>query len=433
MTANVVLLVSILSLISTSLFIIYHGQGSLMQQLSTINAAIFSVNSISTNNISAIEDVLDALNTTNMENVTNLTGIKTAEKIQNLDCIKGLNSSISNIEEPYFIKQGYTIPRYIYQDIDVLIMTAKLTCATMIAIRNILYFQSPRNIYIISPSQICEFISNNNGYFNIYGIKCIPEHQILSYSTVEQFLTKNNFDLDIINEKYTGRINGKWYYQQFLKLLISNLEFISEYYVVYDSDVIPIQGMEWFKYDNNHNIKCNKFSMGGHDYDSYIKTFDKLMMNESIKIVKLQNKYSLICHWMIFRKEYVHQLFGYIIDKHKDTLSFNIWWQIILHFAINENKNKEDKRLGFSEYWTYSSFVANIHSDKVCIDDTKTWIRGDKVVKYNWKLKNYCPSERLLKFYYRDNMEYIGYEMSHKSEVNLINGDNNWFYPMCSI
>jgi hypothetical protein len=114
-------------------------------------------------------------------------------------------------------------------------------------------FYSPRNIYIITPECYCKIINTNKISWNISNIIEISE---------ETFFT-NNYKLhyDDIKRYFTKKENDKnrefgWWYQQIIKLAaFKQIPQLSDPYIVWDSDLIPLTRWEIYPTVKNNYYK----------------------------------------------------------------------------------------------------------------------------------------------------------------------------------
>jgi hypothetical protein len=125
-----------------------------------------------------------------------------------------------------------------YEKIDFVIPLHRYHYMLRAVLETIHTFYSPKNIYIITPKCYCEIININKEYWNVNSVTVIPE---------ETFF-KNTYNLDYknINNYFTKNINEKnrefgWWYQQLIKLgAFKEIQNLSDPYIVWDSDLIPL-------------------------------------------------------------------------------------------------------------------------------------------------------------------------------------------------
>ena len=140
-----------------------------------------------------------------------------------------------------------------------------------------------------------------------------------------------------INE--TNRIN--WYHQQFLKMSYSRI-CENEYYLLWDSDTIPIKPINMF--DNGYPL----FDMKDEHHSPYFITLKRLLPNLHF------SKLSYISEHMIIKSEYMKNLLDQI-EKNNIVPGKYFWEKILMSIDLNELTKS-----GFSEFEAYGNFVDTI-------------------------------------------------------------------------
>lgn len=126
-----------------------------------------------------------------------------------------------------------------------------------------------------------------------------------------------------------------WYFQQFIKLGLSKLDYISDDYLIWDADCLILNKME---FNSNKTI----FAIS----DEYNKPyFDTI---ETIWGIQRQVDFSFISEHMMFKKFIVNEMLGHISKN-------NEWWRLILDSIDIINLNNS----GFSEYESYGNYLTS--------------------------------------------------------------------------
>jgi hypothetical protein len=208
-------------------------------------------------------------------------------------------------------------------------------------LESIYNFYSPKNIFIITPECYCEIININKVNWNVKNIIVIPE---------ETFFMRNyNLHYNDINNYFTKKIDEKnrefgWWYQQIIKLgAFKQILNLSDPYVVWDSDLIPLIKWDIYPTEGSKNFK-----------------FAILQENARAEWVTEQYKYSLleltdlplidpevgtfVPHHYVF----YHNVLNDLLDKIEYKMDMN-WIKSII------NNSKTFYR--FSEYRMVSSFM----------------------------------------------------------------------------
>ncbi|MEI9933484.1 MAG: DUF6492 family protein [Ferruginibacter sp.] len=133
-----------------------------------------------------------------------------------------------------------------------------------------------------------------------------------------------------------------WYYQQFLKMGVSNYSTISNYYLVWDADTVPLRKLKFFD-DKRRTLMV----MRKEYHAPYFDTLKKLLLLDR------QVDYSFVSEHMMIRKEIMHSLIHAI---EVSTINGNGWIEKILHAV-----NKQEYFSGFSEYETYGNYLAKFY------------------------------------------------------------------------
>ena len=129
-----------------------------------------------------------------------------------------------------------------------------------------------------------------------------------------------------------------WYLQQFLKMAYSRI-CKNEYYLIWDSDTIPIKRIQMF--ENGHPI----FDMKTEHHIPYFITMSRLIQD-----LKFMN-FSYISEHMIIKTEYMKNLLKDI--ENKNNITGKMFWEKII-MSIDK---KDITKSGFSEYETFGSYV----------------------------------------------------------------------------
>ena len=173
---------------------------------------------------------------------------------------------------------------------------------------------------------------------------------------------KSNFEIpiDFINEKILINIDkiknlikirnknavkrSGWYIQQFLKMQYSNI-CQDNYYLVWDSDTIPVKEVKIF---NDYGKPY--FDVKKEYYKPYFITMKKIFPELGKKY-----NYSFISEHMLIKTKIMKKM--NIIIENNNNIIGNTWYEKI----INCIDKKELKHSGFSEFETYGTFVSKYY------------------------------------------------------------------------
>lgn len=191
---------------------------------------------------------------------------------------------------------------------------------------------NPCTIYIITNKAKSRFIPKS--ILLNSQCKIIDEDNLiegLDYAKTRDLLTRQ-----AINNR-TG-----WYYQQFLKMGFALSRYAQqEYYLIWDSDTIPLQPIKFFD-SENHPL----FTMKSEFHNPYFNTLKRL-----IGIGKI-NKSSYIAEHMIINKAIMKELIGNIEES---QIPGDVWYEKVI------NSIDKDEQYGFSEFETYGTYCLHNH------------------------------------------------------------------------
>ena len=192
---------------------------------------------------------------------------------------------------------------------------------------------NPDKIVIISSVEIkieCEKFPN---------IEFLDENTVypgLTFDSVKQFLKQNN-----INEESAG-----WYLQQFLKLSYAYI-CNTEYYLVWDADMLPLNKLQMF----DEKFGKPYLTLKKEYVPEYFLTMKRLLDLDK------QIEESFIAEHMMFSKQIVLDM----IEKiNKYITVCDYFWQKIIIATLPESINHSN---AFSEFETYGSFVKKYYPD----------------------------------------------------------------------
>jgi hypothetical protein len=208
------------------------------------------------------------------------------------------------------------------------------------SIRSLLMFSDARTIFVITSTRIMEQIAKKIGEDSL--IKFIDEDKLI-----------DDIDIKSMKAKFKRRIGSEdragWYFQQFLKMGVSSRPEIAEYYLIWDSDTILLEPIEFFNEEKRVFVNPAK---------EYHKPYFNLI--EKILGIERQVNYSFISEHLMVKKEYMNLL---IEDIEANTPPNTSWVEHI----INSIDDKDLGHSGFSEYETYGNFVAlNFRDSFLC-------------------------------------------------------------------
>lgn len=184
-------------------------------------------------------------------------------------------------------------------------------------------------IYIITNEYCFRFFSKK--FLDVNGCELIDENKL--YPGLN--FTKIRSELSLIHkEQLTG-----WYFQQFLKFAFSLTIYAKDFYLIWDSDTVPIRAITFFK-------DC-KFLVNpkNEHHQPYFDCIEKLL--------KLQKyaPYSFISEHMMIKTSIMKEL---ILKIEEHGCPF---WRVIINACDNNNLQC------FSEFETYGNYCYNFYQN----------------------------------------------------------------------
>lgn len=177
----------------------------------------------------------------------------------------------------------------------------------------------------------------NQSFTGIPKVKFICENNLIEGLTIK--------NIEKIKTSLVGdpRRSG-WYFQQFLKMGYSYI-CKNEYYLVWDSDTIPLRRIDFFS-------NTGKPYLSFRDYEKYDQCYNKTIENLIWdKPIKKDNSKSFISEHMLINTSIMKKLISDI--ESNAALSGNRFYEKIM-YAID---SKYINLSGFSEFETFAAFV----------------------------------------------------------------------------
>jgi hypothetical protein len=234
----------------------------------------------------------------------------------------------------------------------VLCVSSKHKQIALRAIRSLHVFTRPRKIFVITSTKNFAFFED---HFEAQApILLLDEDKLI-----------DNVDLRFIKSELRKRSashkRAGWYYQQFLKMAACNLSEVADHYLIWDSDTILLQPLDFF--DGNGRVLINPKT---EDHRPYFNLMAKAVG------VKKQVDFSFISeHFMINTMQMKH-----LISSIEQRSPGNALWAKKILDAID---NKDLQQSGFSEYETYGNFIAQNYKESFRCRPIKSTRNGAKI------------------------------------------------------
>ncbi|WP_416673459.1 DUF6492 family protein [Egbenema bharatensis] len=229
------------------------------------------------------------------------------------------------------------------QDFDFVIPLYRMRWNTRAVLEGITFHYSPRAIHIITPEPGVRSLKERLREWQIAPTDVHGEETFFQRSR----LTKERIcaELDLAGSLYTPG----WFYQQLLKLgAAEGIDDLSAWYMVWDSDLLPVNTWELIR-PNQETIQ-HTFALLQHNQwgnAQIVSTWER-WIRSILKVEPLTDvKGTFIPHHMWFNQSHLETFKQQLKDYFQ---SEDDWTLLMMRSAVEFGT--------FSEYWSYSSWVA---------------------------------------------------------------------------
>jgi hypothetical protein len=239
------------------------------------------------------------------------------------------------------------------KNMDFVVPIKKMGLFTRAVLEGISLFYQPRRIIVVIQKDEVALLQKEIIHWKTAPIVVIDESIYFKKNfglTMEQ-LEK---EFQVTNDEKHREFG--WWYQQMIKLGASTqIEDITEYYVVWDGDLIPLQKWDLVQ-KNNQGTKDYYIAILQNEARSefnkqeYKKCIKKLLGFDSFTPPDYG---TFVTHHMIFHKERVKEMLDFILYDNIISISWPIYFISLSHQFYR-----------FSEYMLYSSFMMHFYSDQ---------------------------------------------------------------------
>jgi hypothetical protein len=327
--------------------------------------------------------------------------------------------------------------------LDVISLAVKPTCVHTFFVRNMNQFVAGvrRIIFITAQPDYCPVFEQMGP-----NVVCLDQDRIapgLTIKSVERYIAKHWVQQH--NFVFEGRKLSGWYFQQLIKLAAADyIEGLGDFFLIWDPDMIPLWPIELFPVweDNGATFKTT-VNVGGYPWlRGYGMSYEKLFGE---KIIYAPDGSSFVTHWIVVYKPFMREMLSFLqpnlyqpnptSSSSKSSTSLPeskilSWpWKILK--AVS-NIDPEWQHMGFSEYFTYISWVRSRHPETQHVLPTQVWKRyPDRPPVLNAD-GNCCPSEQDLCEEAKLGTQYLGWELGHEAQrcdPEWLNPRYNHHYP----
>lgn len=285
---------------------------------------------------------------------------------------------------------------------DIVICVALKDC--LIVKKTIYYLRKnveAQAIYLITAQSNFAFWSKN--YLRKYGVILIDEDSLISDKETLRA---------IADQHYTCSYRFGWYFQQFLKMQFALSHYAKEYYIIWDSDTIPLNRLTFI---NNEKMV---FTPKTEYHKPYFATLETLVGYQK------EVDYSYIAEHMIVNVAIMKELIQAISES---SIEGGTWPVKII------NATPADAPNAFSEFETYGTYCHHNYSDRFVLKGIRTFRDGGS--KYSrriskWKLNKLSESYDTISFESWHTPAKFVRRFKNKIEsdyINRINDLRTWY------
>ena len=203
------------------------------------------------------------------------------------------------------------------------------------------------NIYIITDK--CNFRLFSKRFRCKYNIILIDE---------EHIIPDRNLLETIANQHFTCEYRFGWYYQQFLKIGFSLSEYAKDFYLIWDSDTIPLNQLSFI--EGNKMIFTRKTEF----HKAYFTTIKALTGYDK------EAEYSFIAEHMVISVSIMLELIQKI---EASDIPGATWYTKIINATPTDDPN------GFSEFETYGTFCHHNYPKVFTLRELRTFREGGSI------------------------------------------------------
>ena len=226
---------------------------------------------------------------------------------------------------------------------DFVIPLFRIRWNTRAVLEGITTHYQPRAIHVVAPTPEAQALKEVSKDWQTAPLHTYEEETFFQ----KQGLTKEKIcaELDLGQSLYTPG----WFYQQLLKLgAFEGIEDLSEWYVVWDSDLLPVE--TWSLIDEAEQTVKHRFALIQHNgwgNANIVSKWDKWIRSVLGVTSLADHEGTFVPHHMWFKQEHLKS-FAHQVKRYCES---NAHWLLLMMRSDNEFGT-------FSEYWSYVSWVA---------------------------------------------------------------------------
>jgi hypothetical protein len=237
------------------------------------------------------------------------------------------------------------------ENMDFVVPLKQLGLFTRSVLEGISFFYNPRRIIVVIREDDIPILQKVSLHWKVKKLEIINENIF--------FMKNYGLTIENLQKVFQTTQDNKhrefgWWYQQMIKLGSSTqIDDISEHYIVWDGDLIPLQKWDLTNKNNEGSIDyyiaiLQNQPRSEFNKDQYEKCIQNLLGFSSFSPT---DNGTFVTHHMIFKVEYVKEMIHFILDRKKISIPWPLYFISLSHDYFR-----------FSEYMLYASFMMKFHS-----------------------------------------------------------------------
>lgn len=220
-------------------------------------------------------------------------------------------------------------------------------------------FHRKKTIYYIRRNIEADqiYIITNKRNFSLFPKKFLRKYQVTLINEEEIIPERINLEATA-NRHFTCKYDFGWYYQQFLKMGFALTPYAKDFYLIWDSDTIPLKKLTFYEQEKM------VFTFKTEYHKPYFETIENLIG------YKKTAQYSFIAEHMIISTCIMQEL----IQKIKDADITGEDWISKIIYATPQNAPN-----GFSEFETYGTYCYNHYTEQFITRELRTFREAGEI------------------------------------------------------
>eukprot|EP00242_Pyramimonas_sp_CCMP2087_P010876 CAMPEP_0198202848 /NCGR_PEP_ID=MMETSP1445-20131203/6077_1 /TAXON_ID=36898 /ORGANISM="Pyramimonas sp., Strain CCMP2087" /LENGTH=398 /DNA_ID=CAMNT_0043873969 /DNA_START=265 /DNA_END=1461 /DNA_ORIENTATION=+ len=287
--------------------------------------------------------------------------------VSNTGLSKPMQSASDMRNEKRQLCEPSGLPLFNYSHVDVVVVMASPVCVTQQTIMLLRFnFNFRKIFYIVKHKEFCPYLESIDE-----NVICVDENTVIPGVSYTSLLAPGISDNLIKHQGINNRVG--WYFQQYLKLGVAlHLKSLSDHYLIWDADNIPIKPFQMFTDDGKVTFCANPSSVKAVGYSKFYKA----VLGEDLPHPTHNgNVYNFVCGYMMFYKPYVKEMLGdiqrHLVSTHQVDPKLGFPWNI--HAVADK---LIEANVLFSEFDTYGGWMMNHKERSMEMDFDISYVRN---------------------------------------------------------